>query len=233
MRWLSSALLLLASVTAQADLVTINPADYAPGTNLSNIQPGVTLSHVSYERRTGPDIPNAHIRTEDVVATPCTYTSSCLSPGNIGFGMSANLYDYYRCSLPQGCIGGATTPLLEFTFDTPTDYIAISLGWSADPPTFLAYDSTGALVLNCYWGSSCATWQTSPIASPWGNITQFSLTRPLGDIARIVVGSQAGFSFVHNITYNSPASVPEPATLGLMGLGLLGLGMRRKGKAAV
>ena len=51
-----------------------------------------------------------------------------------------------------------------------------------------------------------------------------ALSSTAGDISRLIIGGNDGYSIVNSISYNAKAtSIPEPETLALLMAGLLGV----------
>jgi hypothetical protein len=98
--------------------------------------------------------------------------------------------------------------------------------------TLTAYDSGLAAVAN----ANSLFNDNNAVAGELGSAPNELITVAWASgISRIrFAGSPDGASFViDNLTYDTgAASVPEPATLGLLGLGLVGLGVARRSKTA-
>jgi hypothetical protein len=198
--------------SAAADPFIIRPGDYAVGTDLSSLFPGVTLSTI---RLDGSEAP--------------VYASSTVYAGAINtltLGMSSMLHSWSQCndrrdSNPSSpCTGEGNYPVLEILFDTPTNFVQIGAVWFSDNPGLQAFDAAGNQISGCgTFGSGCASllnWQ------PSGTTTALTVAREQGDISRIVFGGVIGNSEAYEVRYER---VPEPTTLAAMAVGIVGAGI--------
>ena len=216
------ALLLLLSTApvTHAVLVTLDPNDYAIGTNLSNAQEGLTISRLQWPNGSPFDAPLSPQRS-NVLATECSPYYSCLTPTSLGFGLTYMLYEFSACER-GGSSCGPQVNALELLFTNPTDAVSMLLTYGSDAPIMYAYDTSGALIETCSgYGAQCGVEFEH---GPYEFATTLSINREERDIARIVVGGMAGTSFAQSLTY----SVPEPGSLALFGIGLVGLLLRRR-----
>lgn len=229
---------LMATSAAQADLITIDADAYAPGTNVSNAFDGVTLSHLTFT--------SAGMQSNAVYAAGCPAGSPhCAGLGAASFGYQNRLGNisafWYSNSPPIGSCLRQNYPycynerqdLLEVSFDQATDFIQFDSTHNNDWPHVWALDAAGNLlsvttqsVFHSVWGQNGAQ---------YGHQTM-TITSALGNISRLVIAGNGGYSSVDSITYNGPSqSVPEPETLALLLAGLVGAVVttrqRRKGAA--
>jgi hypothetical protein len=222
------------SFGANATLVTIDPDDYALGTDLSHAGPGVTLQRLS---QTGITYYNPTVSS--VIAADC-FSSRCGDPdwttefSAPGFG---NSNGWGRVEYWYGCASTGHTGycrdgfrVLDMVFDSPTDYLQIQTGWGSDTSAFMAFNSAGERILYCNaaqtsCGNGAVQTQTFGIGEHW---TTFTVQLASADIARVVFGGFMGGANIGEITYNT--NVPEPGTLALFSLGLLGAGLARRRK---
>lgn len=213
------ALLLVGMQTASAVVITLDPADYAVGTNLSNIQDGLTISRLQWPDGSPRGAPLPPTRS-DVQVTACAPYYSCLTPTTLGFGMTYVVNEVSACERGGGdCSRGVNA--LEFIFASPTDSVSMLFTFGSDPPIMHAYDINGALIDTCYTYYACGLFYAHDAYEYAATLT---INRAERDIYRIVAGGNAGTSFAQHLSY----SVPEPGTFALFGLGLTGLLIRRR-----
>ena len=209
------ALLLVAS-PARADLIVINANHFQPGTDLSNLFSGLSMSHLRNEFNVdGPG--GAHLYRP--IASPVYAVSTHQAPGLLSVGGTGyELLDYNRCydggGSPSGCLDYS---VLELRFDSPTDFLQFDSRSFSDDPGVLAYDTLGNLIDLRTHGLRTFTWtRLDAPDSPVDSI--LTVSRDQANIARVVYAGWGGHATPLRISY----SVPEPATFGLMALGFLG-----------
>lgn len=222
----AAALACLLAMPAQALLVTFDPADYAPGTNLHDAHDGVTVNRITISRPFPPPAPWIISTSDNVPNVTCESAYGDCDGIGLGFGTASIVENYLPCTNNPLSLACGSASLLEFVFDTPTDLASIAFTRRPDSPRMLAFDTTGVLVANCYFNPNasgeCTGTGTSALVGGAGTIQiQLDSAR----ISRVVVGVEQGNGFFHRVTYN----VPEPGTLALFGIGLLGalVGRRR------
>lgn len=232
-RTLALALLLGMSFGANATLVTIDPDDYALGTDLTHAGPGLTLQTLSQRGITYYDpailpVIAADCASSSVRCGDPDYTSEFGSTTSSVYGVIENWYGCSSVGHTGYCRDGFR--VLDMVFDSPTDYLQIETGWGSDPPAFMAFNSAGERVLYCSafqasCGNGAVQTQTVGVGEHWSIMT---VQLASADIARVVFGGQMGGANIGEITYN--VHVPEPGTLALLSLGLLGAGLARRRK---
>ncbi|MFC4311724.1 PEP-CTERM sorting domain-containing protein [Steroidobacter flavus] len=225
--WLamSGLCLLLAMSAAQPHPITIDASSYAPGAVVGGAYEGITLSHVTFTE-TG-------LQTSAVYALGCTpETRGCDAQGTAMFGwQKANGKAFTSWNSSAGLISDCLQQhhadcysqpqhLLEVTFDRATDFIQFDATQVTDSPWAWAFDAAGNLL---------PLTPTLTIDSLLGH-QSLRLTSNEGNISRVLLAGNDGYSIVNRISYNGAAAtaaptttVPEPETLALMMIGLIGV----------
>lgn len=218
---LALALLTAGAVPARADLIVINANHFQPGTDLSNLFSGLSMSKLRNEFNINDPI-GAHLYRP--IASPVYAVSTHQAPGLLSVGGTGyELLDYNRCydggGSPSGCLD---YNVLELRFDSPTVFLQFDSRSFSDDPGVLAFDTLGNLIDLRTNGLRTFTWtRLDAPDSPVDSI--LTVSRDQADIARVVYAGWGGHATPLRISY----SVPEPTTFGLMALGLLGLFRRR------
>jgi hypothetical protein len=244
--WLGAALLTLMGSAAHADLITIDPDDYAPGTDLSHVVEGVILERLSQHgvgNRYTPTVSAiyAGVPCRTAGATqPCTvaptgdqmFAATPTSSGGSAFYDSWYANDCItrgtRPSGASGCVTGYN--VLSVRFEAGTSFVSIDGMWTSDMQYLYAYNAAGELVASCLGAPTCMTRAAAGGSYFTGTS---SVYRAEADIAWIIAGGDNGVAGLDRLIFEAPASVPEPATLGLLLAGLAGgLVTRRKKQAS-
>ena len=188
---------------SSASAIVIDPDLFSPGTDVSTAIPGVTLR--DYDETGGLSSPD---RFGPVYAL----TSSFATTGTLVFGHSGNAF-------VDSDVWAAFTPThrasLWMDFDDPIRFFSIdAIADTAGDHGWLQYfGSSGELLGHVE--------QVIPTA---GEILNLSVSRETADIYRVLVqGADTPIVFD-----NAVAIIPEPSTALLLGIGLAGLGMRRR-----
>ena len=197
-RLLAGMLALVAS-SAQAILVTVEPDDFANGTEISNAFPGITLSAI--------DGGNNVITTSSVFSQ----TSALASTGTQVFGHDG----IFGQTWANGLVGD-----LRIDFVQATDFVSIDIiaNNGFDPGFLWAYDSAGTLLDSFVTQGDLGS----------GTVETATISTASADIAYIIASGFGGNDVaLDNFSYNSSSAVPEPTVLALLCLGLVGLGFTR------
>ena len=233
---------------AAASMVTVDAGAYTPGTDISNVIPGVTLSAlVNYTAFPGSV---QVIGVSDVTTIACTATSSpnapppSCTPGSslftplsppIGAPSGVRPFFYEDTSIVS-CFQNQTllttcpqsSSLLKISFSNPTDFFQANWQTDNDLTGVFAVNSAGQLVSYCLNpGTGCTQVQTSSI--PGGVKTGYvGVQSSTDNIAAVYVGGWTSSTGVDSFTYDAAVAVPEPGTLCLLGAGIAAIGFARR-----
>jgi hypothetical protein len=233
--WCLGVIALLVTSQAGAGFVSLNASNYEDGTDVSQALSGATVSVLWGHKG------DTAYTTSGVTASNSFFASPDTAAPFGGTGFTAIWADD-----PLG-VGGSLrydSSLFRVDFDTPTNYVEIwGMGGSISM-MLEAFNSAGEMIGSCathdhpmvydypvgrYDG--CWTYYGLATSTPSRRaLYSTSVLLPTADIAYIhAATSYAGIVNIDQVTYNR-VSVPEPATLGMLGLGILGVIMGRRKK---
>lgn len=220
------------SAPTWAALVTIDPDGYAPGTNLSNLIPGVTLSTFSSPGNGSfafADVFSAEDSAcvsgvGDCKAVTGTKVFSNNASGN--YGPNQAWFDSptsYRCfqRVPSGSCSGDDFRALLITFDNPTNYVDISGVFTSDWPLLIALDSARNLI----------SFGSEEGIGMMGGIAASRYTSSLANISYVLAAGWSAGSHLDALHFDDMNySVPEPGTALLFGLALIGFALTQRSR---
>lgn len=192
------------SQRASAALIHLEPDNYAPGTDLDTIQPGITLGVFN-------TILNAleppAITTVESVADPVTST------GTRVFGLNGN---------PSW----SDTRRLNMLFNVPTDFLSIDfIGNSSIMPMIGKLDIFNSV------GTLLGTYTTAGLSLDQVETMSFNRVSPDIKFARAYTApGSLPFGRLDNMSFNKLVAVPEPAALCLAGMAMVVAGLNRRPK---
>jgi hypothetical protein len=218
--------------SASADIITIEPDAFAPGTDVTHASPGVTLWTITAQDPLSVLFTPTYVRQNPECLTgPCDAVT-----GSQGFSSDPDGYGsifgrYQEARAVDQCLNDAYFGAYEFDpctvfngysalwmeFDTGADFVEIAGAWTSDFTWMKAYDANFQTV------DQQAVPEVVLPRNAAGFTTGFSdVTAPAGNIKYVIAGSVGGLIGLDRIRY-SVVSVPEPSTLLLCGVGVVGL----------
>jgi len=241
--------LALVSGTASATLITIDANDFAAGTDISNVTPGVTLSSIWRAQSVDRD-PAAPIELNyaPIFATTCAggaYNCSTIAGDNVfghevhvGWASTGFANEGAAAGYISGELGNHNSfEVFRADFENRTNFAQLIVGGAhnADYPRVDFWDLTGTLIGTCSSADSgsiqspgCSVANLGDLSSPLPGFREpwlISLASSTNNIAFVTAGGWAGGQYVSQLTFNR---VPEPETLGLMIAGAIGIALRRR-----
>lgn len=224
------------SDVASAAIVTVNPANYAVGTNLSHIVDGVSLYGAS---SLDPSQQYSLLASDcDPCRTP-TDGQRVFGIDHIDYGITFSYEESFRKKV-VGQYTDYSGPVFLAVFDHPTDFVQV-VGQSANVNSWYLdlWSADGTLLGSCVNSGPSAGFcsRTSiggadPDFSWYQDQWQVGFQSDQQNIAFISVAGWAGPTYVQSLAFNNLA-VPLPSAAWLFGSGLLGLfgAISRKPKA--
>lgn len=246
-------LIISGACPVHATMMTIEPDDYAPGTNLSGAVEGVSL--LSFSRFSDGSYSFAPVYAEShdactgdpfncsAVTGTNTFSPNASASSNDIYSGSywGSTWDSVRCFQLVGrglCTGMDVednfTDLL-IAFDEPMSYVEISGVFYSDGIRLAAFDAgRNFLGSGTGWDNiyNCFPYNF-PCTSEFNSATTW-IQRPTADISYVLAGSALGTWTVLDVLRFSRdgRSVPAPGPLGLFLFGLAALALRRRRETA-
>ena len=222
---------------ADADLITIEPDNFAAGANLTAVTPGVLLwAALVTGTSANPLLLSAvYAQHSSACDDGNSFTLCYAATGSQGFSPSSNpegtLLSWSSDRFPANCFallnsstfGGSPNSCgslnagfqaLLIELSTPTTFVEIAGGWNSDYLELRALDENFNLL------ALPQTLTTNPRVPGFSTTGTVSMTSPTGSLKYVFAGSTEGGIALDRL---SIAQVPEPSTLLLTMAGLVGL----------
>jgi hypothetical protein len=192
----------MATSAAHADYTTIDADPYAPGTDVSNVFEGVTLSHLTWASGTYQSTP---VHSASCGGSGTNPFCNSLGLAHLGSFTVDNMTTVQTCLVDPtyaGC-SSAAQHILELSFDTETDFIQFDATYRNNNPAVLAFDAAGNVVtlttqvtyLLNFTGSNLFGHQLLTVTSATANIKRLW-----------IAGDSARSSMVNIVHFQRPAT---------------------------
>ena len=231
---------LVMATPANAIIVTIDPDEFDNGTNLASVYPGVTIRFLNAAPGTGAEFRDPYVMEDIGCYTP---GASCLAAtgaklfsgltgtadsGSPSISEAAYCFQNgdFCASAAQHWGGRVGFNLLLVEFQQATDFAQISGTFLNDFVMAYAFDSNfNQVAVSQFGGQFDFSRCRDGTSNDWCTNT-VSVESSQQNISWMLAGSWAGIAFVDDLKFHG---VPEPSSLSLFGLAILGLVIRRKG----
>jgi hypothetical protein len=214
---------------AHAEIITIDPDNYAAGTNLSSSIAGVGLSGFSKDFSGGAVSHDAIYSAADPRCSSNPADCKAVTGAHVFSKESGGVEDFLGgrwfeassaryCFETSVCSGGFSALLIDFA--TPTDFVEISGRFLSDSPLLYAFDASR----NFLGGGCCTT------PGQWNSFTTGTslFQSATANISYVIAAGWSSNSSLDVLRYNETASVPAPGTALLFAAGLAGAWLSRR-----
>jgi len=198
--------------SASAEPITIDPNNFAVGTNISFASPGVALFRVTNQYDSLLGIPS--------LAVAPVFSASYSDGAGLGSyhdprdvsGCVAQILQTAANSINY-CHDASGTDALLLVFDAAADFVEWEAGWNIDAPEAIAFDAA-------FHQIGRVIGYGAPLPTQGTVFSRQSMMSISGsDMKYVFIGADAGQASVNRLQYNA---VPEPSTLILSGIGFVG-----------
>ena len=216
-------LVLAFASSARADIITIEPDDYAAGTDLTHVGPGVTLWRAT--ATASEETPIALSSVYSVLDPTCEFHPCTAITGDQLFGGFTGSQHFARCfeqvhgtayaESSNLCRDEAGHSVLMLEFDTGADFVEIGATWGSDYLVMFAYDELFNRIAYTGVSGPGGTTTSWVAGDPYRRTIQsITSTTPM---RYVLLGSTEGGINLDQLRYEA---VHEPTTLTLFGVGL-------------
>jgi hypothetical protein len=229
--------MLLWSRPANADIITIEPDDFAPGTNLTAATPGVLLwaALITATPADPLHLSAVYAQHSSACDDPVSGTQCYAATGSMGFSPSSNpegtLFSWSSDRHPANCFALLNNPggfggspsscsanvgfqAMLIELDEPTSFVQVAGGWNSDFLELRALDANFNIL------SLTQTLITDPRLPGFATTGTVSMSAPTATMKYIFAGSTEGGIALDRLSFQQ---VPEPSTLLLTMAGIVGL----------
>jgi hypothetical protein len=220
----------------------IDPNDFASGSLITGNTPGATITHITH----GGFDPYVSTRAVFAIEHPtCAIYFPCAAPTGTNVLWHGSWPLQGDVTISGGLQSFRETPIgtdvfspeylqtthnfsaIRLDFDNPIDYLSVDfVSRTAELFALVLLDLDGNMLgytLKNYQGAEPRPAPGSPVNPVTFKVNTAIMQRSSADVATVLMGGWSPSVGIGGITY----SVPEPGTLALFGLGLVGLGFTR------
>lgn len=217
-------------------IVTIDPDGYAPGTNLSHVVPGVTLSTFASPGDRSFSFSDVYA-SQDVACVSNPAQCRAVTGTNVFSMVPSATYDtgpgwhdspgarYCFQQSPSGLCPSENFRALLISFENPTDYVEIGGRYLSDTPLLIAFDAARNML------SFGSMEEGLPGGNPNFSLGLSRYQSSLANISYVVAAGWSASAHLDVLRYDDmDRSVPEPGTALLFGVALLGFALAQRSR---